>query len=167
MLILGIDPGSRHTGYGLLDSEGERLEALAYGRISCPVDQPIPQRLAHLASELATIVDSWHPQAAVLETPYHGLNSRSLVVLAEARGALLAVLAARGVEIREYTPAEVKSAVTGNGRADKGQVARMVQMILSLVGKNTSTDATDALAAAICFAHRRRQDDLVREDTAR
>jgi crossover junction endodeoxyribonuclease RuvC len=166
MLILGIDPGSRHTGYGLVDSQGEKLEALAYGRISCPADLAVPQRLAHLACELESIVDNWQPQAAVLETPFHGLNSRSLVVLAEARGALLAVLAARGVEIREYTPAEVKSAVTGNGRADKGQVARMVQIILSMVGKKTSTDATDALAVAICFAHRRRQDDLVRRNTA-
>ncbi len=166
MLILGIDPGSRHTGYGLVDSQGEKLQAVAYGRISCPAGLAVPQRLAHLAAELETIVDSWQPQAAVLETPYHGLNSRSLVVLAEARGALLAVLAARGVEIREYTPAEVKSAVTGNGRADKGQVARMVQIILSMVGKKTSTDATDALAVAICFAHRRRQDDLVDKNTA-
>lgn len=166
MLILGIDPGSRHTGYGLVDSQGEKLEALAYGRISCPTDLAIPQRLAHLACELESIVDSWQPQAAVLETPFHGLNSRSLVVLAEARGALLAVLAARGLEIREYTPAEVKSAVTGNGRADKGQVARMVQIILSMVGQKTSTDATDALAVAICFAHRRRRDDSVGRNTA-
>lgn len=161
MLILGIDPGSRHTGYGLVECQGDKLEALAHGRISCPAGLAVPQRLAHLAGELASIVDSWHPEAAVLETPYHGLNSRSLVVLAEARGALLAVLAARGVKIREYTPAEVKSAVTGNGRADKGQVARMVQIILSMAGDETSTDATDALAVAICFAHRRRQDDLV------
>lgn len=167
MLILGIDPGSRHTGYGVVDARSDKLEALAYGRISCPARLSVPQRLAHLAKELETIVDSWHPEAAVLETPYHGLNSRSLVVLAEARGALLAVLAARGLEIREYSPAEVKSAVTGNGRADKEQVARMVQIILSIVGQKTSWDATDALAVAICFAHRRRQDDLARGNAAK
>ena len=161
MLILGLDPGSRHTGYAVVQAEGGSLTAVTYGRFSCPASQPVPQRLAELARHLSELVARWEPHVAVLETPFHGLNSRSLVVLAEARGALLAVLAARGLEIAEYSPAEVKSAVSGHGRADKEQVARMVRLHLALSDEKISSDASDALAVAICFAQRERMDRLV------
>jgi crossover junction endodeoxyribonuclease RuvC len=110
-----------------------------------------------MSAELEALVERLPPAAAVLEAPFHGLNSHSLIVLAQARGALLAVLGGRDIEIREYTPAEVKSAVTGNGRADKRQVARMVRLLLGLEGEWAS-DATDALAVALCAAHRLRVD---------
>lgn len=161
MLILGLDPGSRHTGYALVRAEGDRLTAVTYGRFSCSATLPVPQRLADLARLLGELVARWEPQVAVLETPFHGLNSRSLVVLAEARGALLAVLAAHGLEIAEYSPAEVKSAVSGHGRADKGQVERMVRLHLALSDEKLSSDASDALAVAVCFAQRRRMDRLM------
>ena len=160
MLILGLDPGSRHTGYGLVEARGGSLEAIDFGRISCPASRPVPQRLAEMARQLAELVERRQPDVAVLETPFHGLNTRSLVVLAQARGALLAVLAARGLEIGEYSPAEVKNAVTGQGRASKEQVARMVRIHLSLVDTDLSEDASDALAMAICFAQRYRMDRL-------
>lgn len=161
MRILGLDPGSRHTGYGLVDSAGGRLQAVGHGRFSSPSTKPVAERLAHMAAELAALLDRWQPHVAVLETPFLGMNTRSLVVLAQARGALLAVLAARGLEIDEYTPAEVKSAVTGNGRADKSQVARMVELHLSLRDVELSEDAADALAMAICFAQRGRMDRIL------
>ena len=113
------------------------------------------------AQQLSELIAQWQPEVAVLETPFHGLNTRSLVVLAQARGALLAVIAARGLEIGEYSPAEVKSAVAGQGRATKEQVARMVKLQLSLVDDNLSADASDALAMAICFAQRRHMDRLL------
>lgn len=162
MRILGIDPGSRHTGYGLVEAEGQRLRAVTFGRISCPPKETIPHRLAQLARETRRLVTDLGPDVAVLETPYHGLNSRSLVVLAQARGALLSVLAESGVEIAEYSPAEIKSAVAGTGRADKVQVERMVRLQLAL-GANVdlSSDASDALAMAICFAHRGEHDRFV------
>ncbi len=159
MLILGIDPGSRHTGYAVLETGRQGLRALEYGRLTCPTGD-IPQRLAYLSHELGRLVEQWRPDAAAVETPFHGLNSRSLVVLAQARGALLAVLASHGVEIREYSPAEVKSAVAGDGRADKQQVARMVRLHLSLASEPSSPDAADALALALCYAHRDRLDRL-------
>lgn len=162
MLVLGIDPGSRHTGYGLVEVERGNLRALDHGRISCPAKDPVADRLAHLSRELSTLLDRWRPDAAALETPFHGINARSLVVLAQARGVLLAVLAERGVLIREYSPAEVKSAVTGSGRADKEQVSRMVRLVLTLPKPPSSTDAADALALAVCFAHRDRIDRLTR-----
>jgi crossover junction endodeoxyribonuclease RuvC len=159
VIILGIDPGSRHTGFGLVDKVGDRLTALEHGRFSCSGGTPLPTRLHRLSSDLAELIDRVRPDAVALETPFHGVNSRSLIVLAQARGALLATIAARGLEIREYSPAEVKSAVSGNGRAGKDQVARMVKLILRLEG-NASTDATDALAVAICCAQRHRLDAL-------
>jgi crossover junction endodeoxyribonuclease RuvC len=133
------------------------------GRISLPRDLAVPSRLARLAAELGGLVERCRPDLAVLETPFHGMNSRSLIVLAEARGVLLAGLAGRGIEIREYSPAEVKSAVTGNGRADKDQVARMVRLLLAAdktQGDGWPSDATDALALAICCAQRLRLDRL-------
>jgi crossover junction endodeoxyribonuclease RuvC len=103
------------------------------------------------------------PDRAVLEAPFLGINTRSLIVLAQARGVLLAGLARRAVAIDEYSPAEVKSAVTGNGRADKQQVARMVHILLGAREAGWSADATDALAAALCGAQRLRLDNLRRE----
>jgi crossover junction endodeoxyribonuclease RuvC len=168
VLILGLDPGSLHTGYGLVERHGSALRAVEAGRISCPKTQALPSRLAHLSACLSALLDRCQPDLAVLETPFHGMNSKSLIVLAEARGVLLAVLAGRGLEIREYSPAEVKSAVTGNGRADKDQVARMVRLLLSSreptrepAGKaGWASDATDALAVALCCAQRLRFDRL-------
>lgn len=165
MRILGLDPGSLHTGYGILDKEGQRLLAVTSGRFSCPPRQPLASRLAHLAGEVGGLVDRFGPDTAVLESLFHHRNSRSLIALAEARGALLAVLAARRVEIREYSPAEVKQAVTGNGRAAKEQVARMVRLLLGLTAAPMPSDASDALAVAICCAHRLRMDRLGRRET--
>ncbi len=158
--ILGIDPGSRHTGYGFVDRRGSKLKAVAQGRISLPPSTPLPARLARLSRELGTLVDRYAPDTAVLETLYRGVNPRSLIVLAQARGALLATLAAAGLEIREYSPAEIKTALTGNGRADKQQVSRMVQLTLGLQGERLAPDASEALAVAICFAQRARMDRL-------
>ena len=161
MLILGIDPGSLHTGYGLLEKSGSTLRAVELGRFSCPRDLPLPVRRSHLAGRLEELVRARRPDLAVLETPFHGVNSRSLVILAEARGALLAVLGGLGIEVREYSPAEVKSAVAGNGRADKEQVARMLRLTVALdPGIRYAGDATDALAVAVCGAQRLRLDAL-------
>lgn len=160
MLILGLDPGSLHTGYGLIERQGSSLKPVEAGRFSCPRSLELPSRLAFLAKSLEDLVARQRPDLAVLETPFHGMNARSLIVLAEARGVLLAVLAGRGVEIREYSPAEVKSAVTGNGRADKAQVARMVRLLLATQGDGWASDATDALALALCCAQRLRLDRL-------
>jgi crossover junction endodeoxyribonuclease RuvC len=160
VLILGIDPGSLHTGYGLVEKRGSALTPVDAGRFSCPRDLDLPRRLAHLSARLGELIDRHPPDLAVLETPFHGMNARSLIVLAQARGALLAVVAGRGIEICEYSPAEVKSAVTGNGRADKDQVARMVRLLLSARGEGWASDATDALALAICCAQRLKLDRL-------
>jgi crossover junction endodeoxyribonuclease RuvC len=152
--VLGLDPGSRTTGWGCLAVVGGRSRLLGCGCIEPPEEAPLPRRLAQLAADLAVLVERWRPAVAVLEEPFHGVNSRSLIVLAQARGALLATLATHDVAIEEYSPAEVKSAVTGNGRAGKEQVARMVAVLLPGAGR-LPPDAADALAVALCFAARR------------
>ena len=158
--ILGLDPGSRFPGYGVIDRSGSRLRPLAHGRIALPPKSDLPSRLALLADELAGLIRRFEPDVAVLEALFRGVNPRSLIVLAQARGALVATLARAGLEIHEYSPAEVKAAVTGNGRADKHQVARMVRLVLGLSGEELAADASDALAVAICFGQRSRLDRL-------
>ncbi|HBL31963.1 MAG TPA: crossover junction endodeoxyribonuclease RuvC [Acidobacteria bacterium] len=163
MRILGLDPGSLHTGFGLLEKaggSGSTFRLVEAGRLSGPRDLPLPERLARLVAGLQDLLARHPPDLAVLESPFHGVSSRSLIVLAQARGALLATVAGRGIEIREYSPAEVKSAVTGNGRADKEQVARMVRLLLGVTGAGWSADATDALAVALCCGQRLRLDRL-------
>jgi crossover junction endodeoxyribonuclease RuvC len=152
--VLGLDPGSRFTGWGVVALEGNRCRYLACGRIALPSGEPLARRLGVLAHELEALLVRWQPAAAALEEPFHGVNSRSLIVLAQARGALLATLARSAVAVAEYSPAEVKSAVTGNGRADKEQVARMVAMLLPGC-RDAVADAADALAVALTFAARR------------
>ena len=154
MLVLGLDPGSRHTGYGLIESRGDRLRAVAHGRISCSASHPIERRLHHIVGQVEALLTQWQPEAVVLESLFHGVNSRSLIVLAQARGALLACLGAADFEVNEYSPAEIKSAVTGNGRADKTQVQRMVSLMLSVPLADLNPDSADALAAAICYSSR-------------
>lgn len=165
MLILGIDPGSVHTGYGLVAKHGSRLETVACDRFSCRRGMELPARLAYLQDRLDALLVDHTPDLAVLESPFHGLNPRSLIVLAQARGALMARLAGAGIEIVEYTPAEVKSAVTGSGRAGKGQVAKMVRLLLNLGERSLHEDTTDALAVAICCAQRHRLDGIARATT--
>lgn len=162
MLILGLDPGSLHTGYGLVEKSGSALEAVDWGRISLPRRHSLVTRLTDLVESMDVLLEGSTPDLVVLETPFHGHNSRSLIVLAQARGALLACLGRRRLEVLEYSPAEVKSAVTGNGRADKQQVARMVQILLGLEGEPLAEDTSDALAVAICCAQRLRMDRLAK-----
>jgi crossover junction endodeoxyribonuclease RuvC len=177
MLILGLDPGSLKTGFGLIDKQGSTLKLVDAGCLTCGKDWELPRRLAHICRELRGLLDTCSPVLAALESPFHGMNSRSLIVLAQARGALLATLGLAGIEIREYSPAEVKSSVTGNGRADKDQVSRMVQLLLGLqtgvqtpapgkpktAPKGWGPDVTDALAVALCCAQRFRLEQLGRK----
>ncbi len=159
MTILGLDPGSRYTGYGVIERRGSRIRLLAEGRISLPSDRPLAQRLVTLVAETERLIFEHSPTVAVLESLFRGINVRSLIVLAQARGALVSTVARAGLDLYEYSPTEIKAAVTGHGRADKEQVSRMVKMILGTKSEMTP-DAGDALAAAICFSQRSRLDAL-------
>jgi crossover junction endodeoxyribonuclease RuvC len=153
MRVLGIDPGTQVCGYGVIDSDGPELKAVDYGVVRAP-RRDLPQRLHIIQGGLATIVERFGPEVAAVEGAFYGRNPRTAMKIGEARGMVLVTLASAEVEIVEYAPATVKQAVTGNGRARKEQVQRMVRVLLDLSETPEPTDAADALALAICHCHR-------------
>ena len=155
MIVLGVDPGSRYTGFGVVEQEGSKIRQLDAGRIALTGEPTVAARMARLAEGIEETLDRWQPTAAVLESLFHGRNSRSLIALAQARGVVLSVLGRYALDVREFSPAEVKQSVCGSGRADKTQVSRMVDVLLGPLPVRRSADASDALAAALCYLHRR------------
>ena len=147
--VLGLDPGSRHTGWGVIDRSGAILHALAWGRLSPRADLELSERLGEIVAGLERVLVEHRPARVAVERVFHGVSTRSLIVLAEARGALIATIARAGIELVELTPAAVKSAAAGSGRADKTQVARMVAIQLGIAVEQLPSDTTDALAIAI------------------
>jgi crossover junction endodeoxyribonuclease RuvC len=154
-LCLGIDPGSRFTGFGLVERDGRRLRLVAHGCIKLPGSLELASRLARIYQDVAALVLEHRPHQVAVEAPFQGINPRSLIVLAQARGAALAAVAAHGLRVVELSPAEIKAAVVGSGTGDKSQVERMVRLILGLKDAAMRADESDALAAAICLAQRR------------
>ena len=150
--ILGVDPGSYRTGWGLIDGRSAKPNLLECGVIRVRERDTLPLRLHQLQTQFTHLVGRLSPAASAVESPFHGANARSALQLAHARGVLLAVLAGAGVPVTEYTPATVKKAVTGNGRAEKSQVGAMVLRILELEAGLWPKDATDALGIALCHA---------------
>ena len=151
-LILGIDPGSYRTGWGLIEDGPARPNLVECGVIRLTEGVSFPLRLHHLQTQFAILVQRLSPACSAVESPFHGASARSSLQLAHARGVLLAVLAGAGVPVTEYTPATVKKAVTGNGRAEKAQVGAMVLRILEVGTRSWPGDATDALGVALCHA---------------
>jgi len=150
--ILGVDPGSLRTGWGLVVGSGSRPRLLDCGVIRLRGGEDLARRLARLQEALADLVGRLQPTSAAVESPFHGKNVRSVLHLAHARGAILATLAAAGVDVVEYAPATVKKAVTGNGAAPKEQVRGMVHRLLGVEADPGPCDLTDALALALCHA---------------
>jgi crossover junction endodeoxyribonuclease RuvC len=151
--ILGIDPGSRATGFGVVDTDGQRSRAVHYGVIRVSGDLSLARRLELLHAGLMTVVDEYGPDEAAIEEVFVTKNVRSALVLGQARGVLL-LAAGRCGEVHEYAARTVKKAVAGCGQADKQQVGHMVKMLLGLE-KVPPQDAADALAIALCHAHAR------------
>lgn len=153
MRVLGIDPGTVALGWGLVVEAGGRLQHEAHGVVRCRGD--LPHRLAHLFEGVSRLLEEHEPGCLILEKSFVGENVQSAFRLGEARGAVLVAAARAGVAVHEYSPAEIKVAVVGNGRAGKEQVQFMVQRLLDL-DVPPATDAADALGAAICHLHRAR-----------
>jgi crossover junction endodeoxyribonuclease RuvC len=166
VIILGVDPGSWTTGFGLIECVSGRTRYLASGRLVATSRAELAAGLVHLAEALQAVVGTHRPELVALEKPFHGVNARSAIVLAEARGALLVTLARGGLAIEEYAPASVKSAVAGHGRADKGEVARMVGLQLGIATRAMGPDESDALAVALCAAARRPLQESLARATA-
>jgi crossover junction endodeoxyribonuclease RuvC len=153
MRIFGIDPGSERTGYGCVETDGRRHHLVACGAIKALAGDPFPQRLARIHRELTALLASHRPDFVAIENLFHASNARSALKLGHARGVAILAAVEAGCEVVEYTPAEVKRAVVGYGRAEKQQVQRMVKLLLGLREAPSPYDAADALAVAICHVH--------------
>ena len=159
--LLGIDPGSRHLGWGIVDAEGSRMQHVAHGVITPDASGELPDRLATIFTELESVIETWRPGASAIEQVFTARSPRAALVLGHARGAALLALHRGNLQVGEYTPAEVKLSVAGHGRASKEQLAGMVARLLGVDLAGVAHDATDALAVAICHAHGRQRARLV------
>ena len=157
MRILGLDPGSRVCGYGVIDVRADELAYIECGLLTAPEDRAMEDRLGELARGLREVISELRPEIVAVEDVFSHQNVRSAIALAQARGMVLAVVGLCGLTVASYAPALVKKAVSGSGRADKTQVARMVQALIGLRSLPRA-DATDALAVAI--THGRRQQPI-------
>jgi len=167
MLVLGIDPGTATTGYGLVrqTERGDQLQVVAYGAITTPSDWPMPTRLQKIYRELTALIRKHHPTDGAVEQLFFSRNVKTALAVGQARGVALLALADGGVTIHEYTPLEVKQSVVGYGRAEKGQVQELVKLLLGLDAVPQPDDAADALAIAICHLHSAHMASLMENQT--
>ena len=152
MIILGIDPGSRITGYGLISKEGNRLIHIDNGAIFTQSAEDFPQRLQQIFHGLSAIIEQYQPEAVAVENVFLAKNAQSALKLGQARGAAIVAAVCVGLAVFEYTALQVKQAVVGSGRAEKQQVQHMIKVLLNLP-EVAQEDASDALAVAVCHAH--------------
>ena len=150
--ILGIDPGLRHTGWGIVDLAGSRLVHVGHGVINIDPDLAMADRLAGIFHEIGRIIGDFHPDYAGCEETIVNANPRSALKLGQARGAAMTSLSFHGLEVSEFAPTAIKRAIVGTGKADKDQVQFMVSRLLPRAG-DMKSDSADALACAICTAH--------------
>jgi crossover junction endodeoxyribonuclease RuvC len=148
--VLGIDPGIATSGYGCLDIDGQGSRLHECGAITTPAGVPLPRRLSEIHRQIEEVIGRSRPDAAAVEKLFFGANTRTAMNVGQARGVMLLALQEAGISIHEYTPLEVKQAVTGYGRATKRQVQEMIRVLLQLEDIPRPDDAADAVAVAIC-----------------
>lgn len=153
MLIIGVDPGLANTGYGIIDVQGQTLKPVTYGCITTPADMPFPERLLQIHDAFSEVLDHHKPELCAMESIFFAKNAKSAFQVGHARGASILTAALREIPVYEYTPIQIKKALTGVGRADKNQVQYMTRVILSLKEIPKPDHAADALAVAICHAN--------------
>ena len=153
MRIIGIDPGYAIMGVGVLDYTGNKFTPVFYTSITTEAHTPNEERLRLLYEGLVEIIEKYQPEEAAIEELFYNTNATTAIMVGEARGVAMLALAQHGISISEYTPLQIKSALTGYGKADKKQVQTMVKMILGLQEVPKPDDTADAIAAAICHAH--------------
>jgi crossover junction endodeoxyribonuclease RuvC len=154
--IFGIDPGSERTGYGCVETDGSRHRIVTCGAIASAASASFPDRLLAIHAGLSALLAECRPDCVAIENLFFATNVRSALKLGHARGVAMLAAVESGVPVVEYTPAEIKRAVVGYGRAEKRQVQRMVQLLLGLAAVPSPHDAADALAVAICHGHSQR-----------
>lgn len=152
MIILGIDPGTQTTGYGLIKKEGRNIQHIDNGVISPSSRLPLDQKLLHIFNGLEEIINKYKPDEVAVEEVFMATNAKSALILGHARGIAMLAASRRGLKVYEYSTREIKKALVGYGNAEKNQVAMMVKSLLKLP-EVAAADASDALAAAICHVH--------------
>ncbi len=163
MRVLGIDPGTAITGYGVVQEHDDgALEAIAYGVVRTPARHPMAERLQMLYEQISALIHEHQPDAAAVETLYFGRNVTTAITVAQGRGVVLLALAQAGVPIHEYKPAEIKQAIAGYGNADKSQVQEMIRRLLALESIPKPDDAADGLGVAITYLNSSRFERLER-----
>lgn len=153
MIILGLDPGYAIVGYGVIEYKANKFAVIDYGAITTSKDDELNDRLLQIYNQLCGIIDKFHPDAMSIEKLFFNTNATTAIGVAEARGVCILAAKQRGMDIAEYTPLQVKQAVTGYGKAIKQQVQEMTRMLLNLRAVPKPDDTADALAMAICHAH--------------
>lgn len=161
MRILGIDPGLEHTGYGVIEVNGNHHRFVACGRISTNAKAPLPERLVAIASGLAAVIAEYRPEEAAVEEVFVNVNARSTLKLGQARGVCLLAPAQSGLPVYEYAATLVKKSLVGTGHAEKSQIAHMVKVLLPAATPN-APDAADALAVALTHAQHAAYNALLR-----
>lgn len=165
MRVLGLDPGSRRTGFGVVDRSGNVFQCVSHGTATAAARMPLAQRLHRIVEQVGVVMDEFGPDVVAVEEAFYHESVRSTLVLGHVRGALLVAAVQRGFEVAEYTPREVKMSVAGTGAGSKEQVAFMVRRMLGVRGP-LGPDASDALAIALCHHHRARRPGPARAVTA-
>ena len=145
-----MDPGLNNTGFGILDYKGSKIKVVAYGLITPPINESIPNRLEYLNSHMNNLIDKFNPMSMANEDSFSSQNVKSAILLGQARGVLLLSAASRGISSKVYAPRKVKQSVTGSGSSSKTQVKYMVEKILKIDKDISSLDITDALAIGLC-----------------
>lgn len=153
MRVFGIDPGSGRTGYGCVDSDGSRRRLVTCGAITTVSGATLPEKLSAIHATLRALLATHRPDCVAIENLFHARHARSALILGHARGVAMLAAVDAGLPVVEYSPAEVKVAVVGYGRAEKHQMQQMVKLLLGLDSVPTPHDAADALAIAICHLH--------------
>ncbi|MEC7872023.1 MAG: crossover junction endodeoxyribonuclease RuvC [Candidatus Neomarinimicrobiota bacterium] len=148
--IISVDPGLNNTGFGILDYKGSQIKVIAYGLVTPPAKESIPNRLEYLNSHMNDLIDKFNPQSMAIEDSFYSQNVKSAILLGQARGVLLLSAASKGIPSMVYAPKKVKQSVTGSGSATKKQVKYMVEKILNIDKPIKSLDITDALAIGLC-----------------
>lgn len=165
MIVLGVDPGTRRLGWGVVQRQGNRLRHLGHGVLALPAERPLAQRLTLIELGLSEVIERFRPEASSVETLFFNKDAQAAAKLGHARGVVLLCCARSGVEVAEYAPARVKRTVTGHGAADKRQVALLVRAMLSLDAPPPS-DAADALALALTHLRQAPLAEALRRVTA-
>ena len=153
MRIFGVDPGSTHTGYGCIETRDSRHRVLVSGALSPSARVPFPEKLLAIHQGLTTLLRTHGPDVMAVEDLFYARNARSALRLGHVRGVVLLAASEASIPVAEYSPAEVKRAVVGYGRAEKQQVQQMIMLLLGLKTAPTPLDVSDALAVAVCHAH--------------